>query len=178
MGSALRVEGAIDADDAADMNGTMAKRKAARSGLRQRHALCARTAPTRRTTCQWLHANATRPINHWHASMRLRRRLLASTRSWMVVVGFAYAPLTKVVMAGLCLTSLLVSLLSLKLYIPFRLHPHILVYHQYWQAWAYHVAFTNSSELFLGIMILYYGARHVERACGSRKYGVCTRYSR
>ena len=88
--------------------------------------------------------------------MRLRRRLLASTRSWMVVVGFAYAPLTKVVMAGLCLTSLLVSLLSLKLYIPFHFDPHILIYHQYWQAWAYHVAFTNSSELFLGIMILYY----------------------
>lgn len=110
--------------------------------------------------------------------MRLRRRLLASTRSWMVVVGFAYAPLTKVVMAGLCLTSLLVSLLSLKLYIPFHFDPHILIYHQYWQAWAYHVAFTNSSELFLGIMILYYGARHVERACGSRKYGVCITYLR
>ena len=42
--------------------------------------------------------------------MGRRRRLLASTRSWMAVVGFAYAPLTKVVMAGLCLTSLLVSL--------------------------------------------------------------------
>ena len=110
--------------------------------------------------------------------MGRRRRLLASTRSWMVVVGFAYAPLTKVVMAGLCLTSLLVSLLSLKLYIPFHFDPHILIYHQYWQAWAYHVAFTNSSELFLGIMILYYGARHVERACGSRKYGVCIRYLR
>ena len=79
---------------------------------------------------------------------------------------------------GAAIPSLLVSLLSLKLYIPFHFDPHILIYHQYWQAWAYHVAFTNSSELFLGIMILYYGARHVERACGSRKYGVCTRYSR
>ena len=94
-------------------------------------------------------------------------------------VAMAVATLLIAIAAQLApLTSLLVSLLSLKLYIPFRLHPHILVYHQYWQAWAYHVAFTNSSELFLGIMILYHGARHVERACGSRKYGVCTRYSR
>lgn len=34
------------------------------------------------------------------------------------------------------------------------------------------MAFTNSSELFLGSLILYHGARQVERATGSRKFAV------
>lgn len=36
----------------------------------------------------------------------------------------------------------------------------------------YHLAFTNSSELFLGILMWHHAGRQVERALGSRKYAV------
>ena len=36
----------------------------------------------------------------------------------------------------------------------------------------YHVVFLNSSELFLGLMLLHYAGRAVERAFGSRKFAV------
>lgn len=36
----------------------------------------------------------------------------------------------------------------------------------------YHVAFANSSELFLGVLLWHHAGRHVERALGSRRYAV------
>lgn len=43
---------------------------------------------------------------------------------------------------------------------------------QLWRLMAHHLVFGNSSELFVGVLLLFYTSVPVERAFGSLKYGV------
>lgn len=92
--------------------------------------------------------------------------------------GFAHAPLSKggpvltVLIVATSLAALCVSVLDLKPYIRFQYTPHISTYAQYWQALAYHVAFTSSDRHVLCIVILYYAGTAIERRLGSRRYVV------
>ncbi|WFD29021.1 hypothetical protein MSPP1_000025 [Malassezia sp. CBS 17886] len=87
-----------------------------------------------------------------------------------MVVGFAHAPVTKAVIVVSVFLSLAVSLLDAKAYFAFHVSPHLLVYHQYWQLFAYHILYVNSSELLLGSLLHYHASRGIERVFGSRKF--------
>lgn len=88
----------------------------------------------------------------------------------MVVSGFAHAPVTKGVMLITSVGSVGAALLQLQPYTHVQLVPHLLVHHQWYRLAVQHVAFVNSSELFLALLLLYQAARQVERTLGSHKY--------
>lgn len=110
--------------------------------------------------------------------------------SLSMVTGFAHAPWTKgrqydttdaAAIAVLAFTSLLTALLDAKPFLQFRIVPHITTHHQvrtrgaltqFWQLAVYPFAYTNSSELFLGSLLLYHAGRPVERLFGTRKFSV------
>lgn len=52
------------------------------------------------------------------------------------------------------------------------LSPHLTRDHQLWRLLSHHLAFANSSELFLATILLFNTSVPVERTFGSRKYGV------
>ncbi|SAM83622.1 uncharacterized protein UBRO_06669 [Ustilago bromivora] len=87
-----------------------------------------------------------------------------------MVAGFAHAPLTKGILITLTITSILVSLFQLKPFIHLQIHPHLTVHHQYYRLITQHFAFTNSSELFLGLLLFYDAGVKVERTFGTYKY--------
>ena len=51
-------------------------------------------------------------------------------------------------------------------------YPHIQRDHQFWRFLLHHIAFTNSSELFLAVLLLLFTGVTVERMFGSVKYAV------
>lgn len=87
-----------------------------------------------------------------------------------MVAGFAYAPVTKGILIQLSILTVLVSLFQLKPHIHLQLFPHVSVHHQYYRLLAQHSAFTNSSELFLCLLLFYTAGVKVERTFGSYKY--------
>ncbi|KAI8145707.1 hypothetical protein BJV82DRAFT_678481 [Fennellomyces sp. T-0311] len=68
---------------------------------------------------------------------------------------------------GTC--SVLASILDLKPIFHLQLSPHVTIHHQFWRLFTSHCAFTNSGELFFG-MLLMYSMRVIERQYGSAKY--------
>nr|XP_019013389.1 uncharacterized protein I206_01455 [Kwoniella pini CBS 10737]OCF52170.1 hypothetical protein I206_01455 [Kwoniella pini CBS 10737] len=70
----------------------------------------------------------------------------------------------------LAITSISISLLDLKPYLHLQLIPHITKYHQFWRIIIHPFAFTNSTELLIGEILLYNIGVSIERAFGSRKY--------
>ena len=52
------------------------------------------------------------------------------------------------------------------------LSPHLTRDHQLWRLVLHHFAFANSTELFLGVLLLFYTSIAIERLFGSLKYGV------
>lgn len=76
------------------------------------------------------------------------------------------------VLVTVTLTSIVAATLSRQYYLDLPLSPHLTRDHQYWRLLAHHLAFTNSSELFLGVLLLFFTSPAVERTLGSRKYAV------
>ncbi|KAG2226966.1 hypothetical protein INT45_006373 [Circinella minor] len=83
--------------------------------------------------------------------------------------GFYNVPTTKflILFVGTC--SVLASILDLKPIFHLQLSPHVTIHHQFWRFITSHCAFTNSGELFFGLLIIY-AMRVIERQYGSAKY--------
>ncbi|KDN48078.1 hypothetical protein RSAG8_03094, partial [Rhizoctonia solani AG-8 WAC10335] len=84
--------------------------------------------------------------------------------------GFQNAPITKGLMIATGALSLIVGLADVRYYLHLQLSPHISRDHQYWRLLTNQLAFTNSSELLLGQIILYNVGVGIERTFGSHKY--------
>ncbi|ORX39734.1 hypothetical protein BD324DRAFT_614782 [Kockovaella imperatae] len=84
--------------------------------------------------------------------------------------GFQNASVTKGMMMLLGISSLTVSLLDVKPYLHLQLVPHMTKYHQFWRIVIHPLAFTNSSELLMGLVLLYTVGIPIERSFGPRKY--------
>lgn len=91
----------------------------------------------------------------------------------MIASGFQNAPVTRVLVFGLILTSVLVTITDTKYYIWIEVDPHITRYAQYWRLLTWQLAYTNSTEVLVAAMSLYQSARIIERLWGSRKFLVC-----
>jgi len=94
-----------------------------------------------------------------------------SCRHLAPTMSFHHAGVTKGLMLIVGVASLLASLLDVKYYFHLQLIPHISRHHQYWRLLTHHLAFSNSSELFLGEILLYNVAVNTERMFGSLKFG-------
>ncbi|KAF7294165.1 CUE domain-containing protein [Mycena chlorophos] len=81
-----------------------------------------------------------------------------------------HAPVTKGLMAGIALTSILVGVFDVKHYFHLQLVPHLSQYYQYWRLPLHHLAFSSSGELFVGEILLFNTAIQVERQFGSQKF--------
>lgn len=109
-------------------------------------------------------------------------------------LGFYNVPVTKFLMLFIGSCSLLASILNYKQIFHLQLSPHITIHHQvgipflahlwrcslayhdqFWRLFASHCAFTNSGELFFGLLLLY-SMRVIERQFGSAKYAVWIGY--
>ncbi|KAF7294161.1 CUE domain-containing protein [Mycena chlorophos] len=85
-------------------------------------------------------------------------------------MSFEHAPVTKGLMAGIALTSILVGVFDVKHYFHLQLVPHLSQYYQYWRLPLHHLAFSSSGELFVGEILLFNTAIQVERQFGSQKF--------
>ncbi|KAH9049674.1 hypothetical protein EDB84DRAFT_1260626 [Lactarius hengduanensis] len=85
-------------------------------------------------------------------------------------MSFQHAPVTKGVMMALAVSSITVAIFDAKQSFHLQLVPHISRDHQYWRFFGHHVAFSNSSELFLWELILYSIGVSIERQFGCVKY--------
>ncbi|KAJ7771042.1 hypothetical protein DFH07DRAFT_239395 [Mycena maculata] len=85
-------------------------------------------------------------------------------------MSFEHAPVSKGLMVGIGLTSILVSVFDVKHYFHLQLVPHISRHYQYWRLGVHHFAFSNSSDLFIAEIILYNIAVQIERQFGTLKF--------
>lgn len=67
-------------------------------------------------------------------------------------------------------SSILAGIFDVKHYFHLQFVPHISTHHQYWRLLSHNLAFVNSTDLLLGIVILWYTGVLVERQFGSIKY--------
>ncbi|KDQ08269.1 hypothetical protein BOTBODRAFT_191890 [Botryobasidium botryosum FD-172 SS1] len=86
-------------------------------------------------------------------------------------MSFHNAGVAKGLMLAVGVASLLTSLLDIKYYFHLQLVPHMSHHHQYWRLLVHHFTFSNSSELFIGEILLYNIAVNTERMFGSLKFG-------
>ena len=86
-------------------------------------------------------------------------------------MSFTNAPVTRTIVSGVILSSVLGSLLDLKHYLYILTDLHIWQYHQLWRVFVFQLGYTNSSEALFGA-IAFYHMRTIERLWGSRKYAV------
>lgn len=85
-------------------------------------------------------------------------------------MSFENASVTKALIVGSALTSILAGMFDVKHYFHIQFVPHISRHHQYWRLFVHHLAFSNSSDLFLGVVILYNVGVQIERQFGSVKF--------
>ncbi|KJA29654.1 hypothetical protein HYPSUDRAFT_31612 [Hypholoma sublateritium FD-334 SS-4] len=85
-------------------------------------------------------------------------------------MSFENAAVTKGLMITCALTSIFAGIFDIKHYFHLQFVPHISRHHQYWRLITHHLAFSNSSDLFLGELLLYNVGVHVERRFGSVKF--------
>ncbi|KAN0126741.1 hypothetical protein V8E52_000381 [Russula decolorans] len=85
-------------------------------------------------------------------------------------MSFQHAPVTKGIMMAIAVSSIVVAIFDVKYNFHLQLVPHISRDHQYWRLLVHHAAFSNSSELFLWELILYYIGIDIERQFGGVKY--------
>ncbi|KAJ7865697.1 hypothetical protein B0H13DRAFT_2203301 [Mycena leptocephala] len=89
-------------------------------------------------------------------------------------MSFEHAPVSKGLMIGVALTSLLVGVFDVKHYFHLQLVPHISRHYQYWRLGVHHLAFSNSSELFIAEILLYNIGIPIERQFGTLKFASFT----
>lgn len=85
-------------------------------------------------------------------------------------MSFEHASVTKGLILWLAISSITVGVFDVKHYFHLQLVPHLSRHHQYWRLLTHNLAFSNSSDLFLGILILANVGLQVERHFGSVKY--------
>jgi membrane associated rhomboid family serine protease len=85
-------------------------------------------------------------------------------------MSFENALVTKGLMVGSAVSSILVGLFDFKHYFHLQLVPHVSSHHQYWRLLVHHLAFSNSTDLFLAEILLFNVGVLVERQFGSAKY--------
>ncbi|KAF8558719.1 hypothetical protein OG21DRAFT_1503672 [Imleria badia] len=85
-------------------------------------------------------------------------------------MSFEHASVTKGLMIGYALTSIVCGVFDVKHYLHLQLIPHISRHHQYWRLATHHVAFSSSSDLLLGELLLYSVGINIERQFGSVKF--------
>ncbi|KAI5478771.1 hypothetical protein MNV49_004597 [Pseudohyphozyma bogoriensis] len=86
-------------------------------------------------------------------------------------MSFAGAPISKAFIIGLGCTTLGAAATGRQYLLDVPLSPHLTRDHQFWRIPLHHLAYANSSELFLGIIVLFFTAVSVERMFGSVKFG-------
>jgi membrane associated rhomboid family serine protease len=94
----------------------------------------------------------------------------------MQAPGFSSAPLTRLFLFTLLLTSLLATLLSSKPLFHLQILPHLLQQHQFYRLLTFQSIYANSGELLFSTLLLYH-LRLLERLFGSRKFLSCIVYS-
>jgi len=90
----------------------------------------------------------------------------------MLASGFTNAPVSKALVVGVVLSSLLVTLTDTKFYFWIEVRPHLLEYRQFWRLLTWQLCYTNSTEVLFAAMT-FYQLRVIERLWGSRKFAVC-----
>ncbi|KAL5527445.1 hypothetical protein ACEPAG_6236 [Sanghuangporus baumii] len=89
-------------------------------------------------------------------------------------MSFQHAAVTKGLMIGCAVSSIVASIFDVKHYLHLQLSPHLARHHQYWRLLIHHLAFSNSSELLLAEILLYNVSIPIERIFGSSKFsGFC-----
>jgi hypothetical protein len=89
----------------------------------------------------------------------------------MLSSGFADAPVSRALVYGIVMTSLLVSILDIKHYFYIQVDLHLWKYHQLWRIFIYQFCYLNSTEVLFAAMT-FYNLRGIERLWGSRKFAV------
>ncbi|KAK3812973.1 MAG: hypothetical protein J3Q66DRAFT_347064 [Benniella sp.] len=84
-------------------------------------------------------------------------------------IGFYSAPTTKAVLLVVGVLSLLSSVFQIKTDFHLQLVPHLTSHHQFWRLITSHVAFSTSTELLSGGLVIYH-LRVIERLFGPAKY--------
>ncbi|KAJ6536715.1 hypothetical protein DFH09DRAFT_1178588 [Mycena vulgaris] len=85
-------------------------------------------------------------------------------------MSFEHAPVSKGLMVGLALTSILVGVFDVKHYFHLQLVPHISRHYQYWRLGAHNLAFSSSSDLFIAEILIYNIGIPIERQFGTLKF--------
>ncbi|KAF8214190.1 hypothetical protein K438DRAFT_1915257 [Mycena galopus ATCC 62051] len=73
-------------------------------------------------------------------------------------------------MVGIAMTSILVGVFDVKHYFHLQLVPHISRHYQYWRLGVHHLAFSNSSDLFIAEILLFNIGIPIERHFGTLKF--------
>jgi len=85
-------------------------------------------------------------------------------------MSFEHAPVSKGLMVGIAMSSILVGVFDVKHYFHLQLVPHISRHYQYWRLGVHHLAFSSSSELFIAEILFYNIGIQIERQFGTLKF--------
>ncbi|TPX49543.1 hypothetical protein SeMB42_g02576 [Synchytrium endobioticum] len=85
------------------------------------------------------------------------------------VSGFYNTPVSKAAILTIAVNSLSASILQGKPLLHLQLFPHVFTHHQFWRLASTHMAFTSSSEVLFGGILIYH-MRLLERHWGSYKF--------
>ncbi|KAK4052145.1 hypothetical protein OIV83_002439 [Microbotryomycetes sp. JL201] len=85
-------------------------------------------------------------------------------------MSFEGAPVTRGLIVAVCGVSIAAAVVSRQYLFDVPLVPHLTRDHQLWRLALHHLAFTNSSDLFVSVLLLYYTSVPVERNFGSHKF--------
>ncbi|KAF6761965.1 hypothetical protein DFP72DRAFT_877603 [Ephemerocybe angulata] len=124
---------------------------------------------TRRRSCDGRHQTV--GLNRFqNALLRPHPHQQGPRVSLRLRMSFENASVTKGLMMGSALSSICVGMFDVKHYFHLQLVPHISRHHQFWRLVTHNLAFVNSSDLFLALLVFYNVGIHVERQFGSVKY--------
>ncbi|KAJ9618660.1 hypothetical protein H2203_008864 [Taxawa tesnikishii (nom. ined.)] len=87
----------------------------------------------------------------------------------MLASGFTSAPITRFLVVGVVVCSMLASITDTKYYFWIAVKPHLRDYRQLWRLLTWQLCYTNSTEVLFAAMTLYQ-LRVIERLWGSRKF--------
>jgi len=89
----------------------------------------------------------------------------------MLTSGFTHAPISKLLVTLIVVTSFFTTLTDTKAFFPIAIRPHLLDYRQFWRLLTWQMCYTNSTEVLFAAMT-FYQLRVIERLWGSRKFAV------